>query len=185
MSTQGLGSLRGGVQPKDIGNMVIVGGVVVAGVLVWMLVTGKGIRGFLEDTIGGVWGGVIGAVKDTYDAIDPKNKVGNFTNDLGRASYTRGTGVPVKLEPCPRGARNDGLTCWKDGKATGRLNHGGVCTGLWASEKSGGLCYEKCAKGFHGIGPVCWHDRFHDSRKDIKDPVKEATKKHITGEPKP
>ena len=25
-------------------------------------------------------------------------------------------------------------------------------------ELDAGLCYEKCAKGYHGVGPVCWAD---------------------------
>src|SRR5271170_7621512 len=44
-------------------------------------------------------------------------------------SYTRGVGT-IPPEACGAGQENDA-----------------------------GLCYKKCAAGYHGIGPVCWNDK--------------------------
>jgi hypothetical protein len=57
---------------------------------------------------------------------------------------------------CPPGQPDIGVSCAK--KSEGR----GVGKPLSAcppnKEKDGLLCYDKCASGFHGVGPVCWQN---------------------------
>ena len=83
-----------------------------------------------------------------------------------------GIGTPVGLEDCPKGWKDDGLTCraelkWngckskglfgecygglEGGQVVGRLDNGGVCPGPGGSEykdKVDGLCYKKCPKDY-------------------------------------
>jgi hypothetical protein len=83
-----------------------------------------------------------------------------FFDSVGAASYTRGSGTIPPLNQCPPGWRTDALTCFResDWKTMGRLSGDVKCNE--GEELSGGLCYKKCKKGYHGVGPVCWIDAF-------------------------
>lgn len=90
--------------------------------------------------------------------------------------------IPWCMDRCKPGYNSDGLlVCWKqyqgfdcgDGSAgwkstitsvTKDSNHPGphdldFCGAN--KEMDGGLCYDKCPKGMHGVGPVCWQNT-HD-----------------------
>ncbi|MFO0642099.1 MAG: hypothetical protein U0183_22935 [Polyangiaceae bacterium] len=79
-------------------------------------------------------------------------------------------------EPPPADDRLEPRTakpgCWRDGYGRGI---GQIPTECGADEKSGLLCYPKCAPGYVGVGPVCWEscpEGFHDDgltcRKDVQ-----------------
>lgn len=120
----------------------------------------KEAAGQLPSLAGSLTTGVIDSFAAIGKAIDPEGKVGQFVEDLGDASYPRGVGVVPSLNTCPKGWRTDPLTCFntKTWAIKGRLEGGGKCSG--GQENDAGLCYTKCKKGFHGVGPVCWIDKF-------------------------
>lgn len=170
--------------------ILVIAGLGVAGVIGWMLITGKGWKGLLEDSIGGIFGGIGGALKDAWFSVDPDNKVGKFVTDLQNDSYARDEGTPFLLDRCPKHWVNDGLTCRNPvhtqngkvvgGEVVGRLNN----KSCGSKERSGGLCYRPCADGYHGVGPVCWANKFGIQPKDKKkDPLKAANTQYAAIKP--
>jgi hypothetical protein len=73
---------------------------------------------------------------------------------------------PVCWSHCPAGYKDDGATCRIDANIVPRPSYGrGVGTPRNNcgpdKEYDAGLCYDKCADDFHGVGPMCWgHDSF-------------------------
>lgn len=74
------------------------------------------------------------------------------------AVSTRALLVVSLLALAPRAAFGEESFCWK--KTHGR-GVGGVPSACPNGEKSGALCYPKCKRGFHGVGPVCWANAPH------------------------
>jgi len=161
--------------PESLKLMLEVGAIGAAGILAYMFIKGEGAGGLIAD----VFEGIGGAAKELYYDADPDNKLGIFGTDLANYSYGRGVGKPVSLETCPSGYTTFPLTCTKGWTTVGRLDHGGKCD--IGYEKDAGLCYKKCAKGFHGVGPVCWRNSFHNSSKDVpkEDRVTTETRRHF------
>jgi hypothetical protein len=70
---------------------------------------------------------------------------------------------PYCYGPCAAGYATDPLTCRRDGHLYAKPSYGrgvgAVPTACAIShELDSGLCYRKCATGFHGVGPYCWAD---------------------------
>lgn len=69
------------------------------------------------------------------------------------AVSTRALLVVSLFALAPRVAFGDESFCWK--KTYGR-GVGAVPSTCPNGEQSGALCYPKCKRNFHGVGPVCW-----------------------------
>ena len=65
-------------------------------------------------------------------------------------------GCCVCSPDCPPGQPDIGVSCAK--KSEGRGAGTPLSTCPPGKEQGGLLCYDKCAKGFHGVGPVCWQN---------------------------
>jgi hypothetical protein len=69
---------------------------------------------------------------------------------------------PVCWQSCPAGYADHGATCFqhifswffKASYGRGGGYAPGNCPG--ATQYDAGLCYQHCAGGYHGVGPVCW-----------------------------
>lgn len=61
---------------------------------------------------------------------------------------------------CPKGYKDDGCTCRRDVQSYAKDSYGrGLGSVLKCKENEdydSGLCYDKCASGYKGIGPVCY-----------------------------
>lgn len=161
--------------------IVALTGVAVVGVVGWMLITGKGFKGLIEDSVGGALNGIGAAVKDGIYNIDPENKTGKFFTDVGNASYVRGTGTIPPLTACQKGWQEAPLTCRKPFSIVNGKLTGGQIVGRYNDpscgdtlEKQAGLCYKLCATGYHGVASVCWKNEFGETKTD---PARLATLK--------
>jgi len=101
--------------------------------------------------------------KDSYTrtAGQPLSCNSNEDYDAGlcytkcRQGYS-GVGPICWQTPCPMDTTDIGVSCEK--KTYGRGAGTVIYTCPTGQESDTGLCYENCAPGFHGIGPVCWEN---------------------------
>lgn len=73
------------------------------------------------------------------------------------------TGCCICSPNCPSGMSDIGISCGKDTYGRGAGNSRLKCPS--EKEEQVGLCYDKCAAGWYGVGPVCWQScpsKFYD-----------------------
>lgn len=73
-----------------------------------------------------------------------------------KRSGTGGSESGLICTPVETDCGEHGLNDFIGGSCAKKIEIGRVSTPQCSGEKSGGLCYDKCASGFEGAGPVCW-----------------------------